>query len=49
MAEKMNIRKYEIFLKVTELGSITRAAEALETTQSGVSRMNLWALQIMAI
>lgn len=37
MAEKMNIRKYEIFLKVTELGSITRAAEALETTQSGVS------------
>lgn len=33
----MNSNRYEIFLKVVELGNITRAAEALNYTQSGVS------------
>lgn len=33
----MNISKYQTFLKVVELGSLTRAAEALGCTQSGVS------------
>jgi DNA-binding transcriptional LysR family regulator len=33
----MNGNRYEIFLKVVELGNITRAAEALNYTQSGVS------------
>lgn len=33
----MNANRYEIFLKVVELGNITRAAEALSYTQSGVS------------
>lgn len=33
----MNANRYEIFLKVVELGNITRAAEALNYTQSGVS------------
>ena len=35
----MNIsrNRYEIFLKVVEMGNITRAAEALNYTQSGVS------------
>ena len=33
----MNISKYRTFLKVVELGSLTRAAEALGCTQSGVS------------
>lgn len=35
----MAIQKYQAFLKVVELGSITRAAEALGYTQSAVSRM----------
>lgn len=33
----MNIRKYEIFVKVVELGSLTQAAEVLGCTQSAVS------------
>ena len=33
----MNIRKYETFVKVVELGSLTRAAEAMGCTQSAVS------------
>ena len=33
----MSVSKYEIFLKVVELGSVTRAAEQLDYTQSGVS------------
>jgi DNA-binding transcriptional LysR family regulator len=33
----MNGNRYEIFLKVVELGNITRAAEAMNYTQSGVS------------
>jgi len=33
----LNITKYQTFLKVVELGSLTRAAEALGYTQSGVS------------
>jgi DNA-binding transcriptional LysR family regulator len=33
----LNISKYQTFLKVIELGSLTRAAEALGCTQSGVS------------
>lgn len=31
------INRYEIFLKVVELGNITRASEALNYTQSGIS------------
>jgi len=33
----LNIGKYQTFLKVVELGSLTRAAEALGMSQSGVS------------
>lgn len=33
------LQKYEAFVKAAELGSFTRAAEALSYTQSGVSRM----------
>jgi len=33
----MNIKKYETFVKVVELGSLTRAAEAMGCTQSAVS------------
>lgn len=33
----INRNRYEIFLKVVEMGNITRAAEALNYTQSGVS------------
>lgn len=33
----MSISKYEVFLKVVELGSLTRAAEVLGFTQSGIS------------
>ena len=35
----MDIQKYEAFLKTIELGSITKAAEALRYSQSGISRM----------
>ena len=35
----MNIKKYETFVKVVELGSLTRAAEALHCTQSAVSHI----------
>ena len=35
----MSIRKYETFVKVVELGSLTKAAEALGMTQSGVSHI----------
>ncbi|TWT00153.1 LysR family transcriptional regulator [Planomicrobium sp. CPCC 101079] len=35
----MNIQKYLVFMKVVELGSFTKAAEALDYTQSGISRM----------
>lgn len=35
----MSIKKYEVFAKVVELGSLTRAAEALGLTQSGVSHI----------
>ena len=35
----MNILKYMAFLKAVEYGSFTRAAEALNYSQSGVSRM----------
>ena len=35
----MNIQKYLAFLKTVEYGSITRAAEVLSYSQSGVSRM----------
>ncbi len=33
----MNRNRYEIFLKVAELGNITKAAEALHYTQAGIS------------
>lgn len=35
----MNIQKYRAFVKTAEYGSFTRAAEALNYSQSGVSRM----------
>lgn len=35
----MNIQKYEAFLKTVELGSLTKAAEVLGYTQSGISHM----------
>lgn len=35
----MNIQKYMAFVKTVEYGSFTKAAEALNYTQSGVSRM----------
>ena len=35
---QMNTTKCQILLKAVELGSITRAAEALGYTQSAVSR-----------
>ncbi|PKM86183.1 MAG: LysR family transcriptional regulator [Firmicutes bacterium HGW-Firmicutes-12] len=35
----MNIQKYMAFVKTVEYGSLTKAAEALNYTQSGVSRM----------
>lgn len=35
----MNIQKYMAFVKAVEYGSFTRAAEALNYTQSGISRM----------
>lgn len=35
----MNIKKYETFVKVVELGSLTKAAEALGCTQSAVSHI----------
>ncbi len=35
----MNIQKYLAFVKTVEYGSLTKAAEALNYTQSGISRM----------
>lgn len=35
----MNIQKYMAFVKAVEFGSFTRAAEALDYTQSAISRM----------
>ncbi|EKN68272.1 LysR family transcriptional regulator [Schinkia azotoformans] len=35
----MSINKYKVFKKVVELGSLTKAAEALGFTQSGVSHL----------
>ncbi|WP_144549616.1 LysR family transcriptional regulator [Bacillus sp. X1(2014)] len=35
----MNIQKYMAFVKAVEFGSFTRAADALNYTQSGISRM----------
>ena len=35
----MAIHKYQAFVKVAEMGSITKAAEAMGYTQSAVSRM----------
>ena len=35
----MNILKYMAFIKAVEYGSFTRAAEVLNYSQSGVSRM----------
>lgn len=35
----MNIQKYMAFMKTVELGSFTKAAEALAYSQSGISRM----------
>jgi DNA-binding transcriptional LysR family regulator len=37
--KSMNIQKYRAFVKVVESGSFTKAAEALDYTQSGISRM----------
>lgn len=35
----MNIQKYMAFVKAVELGSFTKAAEILDYSQSGISRM----------
>ena len=35
----MNIQKYNAFVKTVESGSFTKAAVALNYTQSGISRM----------
>jgi DNA-binding transcriptional LysR family regulator len=35
----MSIQKYEAFLKIVEMGSLTKAAQALGYTQSGISHM----------
>ena len=35
----MNIQKYMALIKTVEYGSFTRAAEVLNYSQSGVSRM----------
>lgn len=48
----MSIPKYEALLKTVELGSLTRAAETLGYTQSGVSHMlnaleKEWGLQLL--
>jgi DNA-binding transcriptional LysR family regulator len=37
--KSMNIQKYIAFVKVAEFGSFTKAAEVLDYTQSGISRM----------
>jgi hypothetical protein len=37
--EGMSVKKYDVFLRVVELGSLTKAAEALGYTQSGVSHI----------
>jgi DNA-binding transcriptional LysR family regulator len=39
MGYNMNIQKYMAFVKAVEYGSFTKAAETLNYTQSGVSRM----------
>ncbi len=36
---EMNVQKYMTFVKAVECGSFTKAAEALNYTQSGISRM----------
>ena len=38
-AEDMNLLKYQAFVKTVESGSFTKAAGALNYTQSGISRM----------
>lgn len=48
-----SLQRYEAFLKATELGSFTRAAEALSYTQSGISRMiadleREWGVRLLA-
>lgn len=48
----MNIQKYMAFVKTVEYGSFTKAAEKLNYTQSGVSRMindleNEWGLTLL--
>ena len=35
----MNVNKYEVFLKTVELGSLTKAGDALKYTQSGISHI----------
>lgn len=48
-----SLQRYEAFVKAAELGSFTRAAEALSYTQSGVSRMigeleRAWGVRLLA-
>ena len=38
-AGSVNIRKYEAFVRAVELGSLSKAAEELGYTQSGISHM----------
>ena len=35
----MSIKQYEVFARTAELGSLTRAAEALDSTQSRISHV----------
>ena len=37
MGHAMNLNRYEIFLKVAEIGNITKTAEVLHYTQAGIS------------
>ena len=37
MGHTMNLNRYEIFLKVAEIGNITKTAEVLHYTQAGIS------------
>ena len=35
----MDVKKYEVFVKIVEKSSLTKAAEAMGLTQSGVSHI----------
>lgn len=39
MGDLMNLQKYLALIKAVEYGSLTKAAQSLNYTQSGISRM----------